>query len=88
MLGIGDPSKKPGATPDPNKGQYGDIKPAHTQIRAHGKDFTDGDAVRKYEAQNGLTKNCPDCLNSPIKRCNCSTCGNTGKVPLNFRVFF
>lgn len=87
ILGIEDPKKRPGATPDPNKGDYRDIKPAHTQVRAHGRDFVDNAAVRQYEAQNGLTKDCPDCLNNPIRRCNCSTCGNTGKVPLNYGVF-
>lgn len=87
IFGVEDPNKRPAATPDPNKGDYRDIKPAYTQVKAHGKDFVDKSAVREYEAETGKTKICPACYNDPIRRCNCSRCGNTGRVPLYDGVF-
>lgn len=89
ILGIEeDPNKRPARNPDPTKGEYWGLKHANTQFEDHGKHFTSYEAKNEYEAEAGITKICPACLNDLTRRCNCSRCNNTGRVPLYDGVFF
>lgn len=90
IFGIGDPKQTKSNDfwkPDPNKGDYRDLKPAHTQVKVDGKDFVDKAAARQYARTSGKTKICPHCYNDSAKRCSCSTCNGTGEVDLYYGVF-
>lgn len=92
LFGYGGQSQQSSSSswwsPDPNKGDYRDLKPTDTQVEAYGKTFVDNAAARQYARITGKTKTCPHCFNDPIKRCNCSTCRHTGEVDVDYGVYF